>query len=89
MSDLEKLRREIDAIDEKIIDLIAERTGVVYDVAKYKARNNIFIVDNKREADVIKKNRARGKANHLEEDFIEDIYKIIIAYCRDIQKLRK
>lgn len=89
MDNLEKLRKEIDKIDQKIIDDIATRTNIIFEIAKYKARNNIVVVDEKREAEVIKKNRALARENNMEEDFIEELYKIIIAYCRNIQKIRK
>lgn len=89
MSDLEKLRREIDAIDEKIIDLIAERIGIVYDIAKYKARQNILVVDPKREEQIFKRIKQLAHDNHLEEDFAVDLFKKIIEHCRSIQRLKQ
>jgi isochorismate pyruvate lyase len=41
MSDLEELRRRIDAIDDRIVALLSERFAVVRDVAAYKAPRNI------------------------------------------------
>lgn len=88
MNDLEKLRKEIDKVDAEIVEAVAARTNITYSISKYKVRHNINVVDEKREAEVYKKIRALARKNYIEEDFAEDLYKLIIAYCRDIQKLK-
>lgn len=89
MSDLEKLRKNIDAIDKKIVELVSERTDVVYDISRYKGRHNLSIPDKKREEQVIKNVRELALANNMEESFMEDLFQKIIDYCREIQKIKQ
>ncbi|GHU68593.1 chorismate mutase [Clostridia bacterium] len=51
--DLSQARSRIDAIDDSIADLLAERMNVVGDVAAYKAANNMPVVDPARERAVL------------------------------------
>ena len=50
---LEEIRKKIDAIDEEIVRLIAERISYAPKIAVYKKKNNLLIYDVKREADII------------------------------------
>ncbi|MFA6028040.1 MAG: chorismate mutase [Patescibacteria group bacterium] len=89
MNEVEKLRKEVDIIDKKIIELVAERTDVVYTISRVKGRMNIPTPDAKREEVVIKQVRELAVANNIEEDFAEELFRKIIAYCREIQKIKQ
>lgn len=56
MKDLNQCRREIDEIDKEIIELFEKRMDIAINVAEYKKRNNIPILNVKREEEVIEKN---------------------------------
>lgn len=56
MKDLAELRKRIDEIDSKIIELYEERMEIVKDVIKYKIENNIDVLDSGRENLMLKKN---------------------------------
>ena len=49
MDELKKARKEINAIDDKLLLLLTHRMKVVKKVGEYKIRNNMPIVDKKRE----------------------------------------
>ena len=51
--DLEKLRKNIESIDKKIVELFEARMEVVSKVSRYKMRNNIPVKDSSRELEVI------------------------------------
>ena len=59
--DLGEIRKRIDQIDRKLVELIEERLEIVKEVALYKKENNMKIFDRKREEEVIDKNLSNVK----------------------------
>src|SRR6516165_1397911 len=60
--DLQHLRRRLDAIDERVHDLLIERTEIVSLVAASKKTNNLSFYQPDREAEIIRRlvSRHRG-----------------------------
>ncbi|MFH0819389.1 MAG: chorismate mutase [Patescibacteria group bacterium] len=88
MKELIKLRKEIDEIDHKIIELLAERTIVVYKISRHKSRNNMLVVDEGREKEILVKINKYAEDYNLSSEFVNNLYKSIIEYCRGIQRIR-
>jgi len=63
--DLGEIRKRIDQIDRKLVELIEERLEIVKEVALYKKENNMKIFDRKREEEVIDKNLSNVKNEEL------------------------
>lgn len=79
MNELENLRERIDTIDKELIALFEERMNVVNDIAEYKIKNNLPILNQNREDIVISKVKAIVKNNDYTDsaiDFIKDIMEI-------------
>lgn len=59
---LEEIRRKIDALDDKIHDLLMERADLIIDVSKEKKKSNVQVVQPAREAKMIRRllRRHRG-----------------------------
>ena len=79
MNELENLRERIDKIDKELIALFEERMNVVNDIAKYKIKNNLPILNQNREDIVISKVKAIVKNKDYTDsaiDFIKDIMEI-------------
>lgn len=51
--DLTEIRAKIDSVDEQLVKLFAERMALSAEVAKYKAENNVPILNKKREREII------------------------------------
>lgn len=51
--DLSEIRKQIDAIDDKVLELFIERMHLAGDVAKYKAENNMVVFQADREKAII------------------------------------
>lgn len=51
--DLGEIRKKIDAIDDKMLDLFIERMNLATDVARYKAANNMVVFQSDREKFII------------------------------------
>jgi|TARA_B100001741_G_scaffold125118_1_gene102940 chorismate mutase len=73
---LEELRKDIDGIDLKILDLIQKRKDLVTEVVKLKKRDQI--VDQKRIEFILNKLRKEALSRGLAVEFIEEIWTLMI-----------
>ncbi len=74
-----RMRERIDTIDKELIALFEERMNVVNDIAEYKIKNNLPILNQNREDIVISKVKAIVKNKDYTDsaiDFIKDIMEI-------------
>ncbi|MES1186692.1 MAG: chorismate mutase [Myxococcales bacterium] len=83
--ELDGLRRGIDAVDQKILQLLHERVGLVLQVGQYKREHDVKIYDPDRERDVIARLRA-GATRQLNADAIQRIFERIIDEMRRIEQ---
>ena len=83
---LDDLRKEIDLIDNEIVNLIAKRIKVVKKVGQFKKDNNIPVVDNLRFEKVLNKVGELAEKNKISKEFIQDIYNKIHEYMCSIEK---
>lgn len=83
MSKLNIYRKNIDEIDDKIIELLKIRFSIVEDVKKYKKDNNVAVLDKTRENEIIEKINLLGNQYKNE---IEKIYQTLLAVSKDLQK---
>ena len=73
---LEELRKNIDEIDLKILDLIEKRKDLVTEVVKLKKRDQI--IDQKRIEFILNKLRVEASNRGLAVEFIEEIWTLMI-----------
>ncbi len=73
---LEELRKNIDEIDLKILDLIEERKDLVTEVVKLKKRDEI--IDQKRIEFILNKLKVEASKRGLAVEFIEEIWSLMI-----------
>ena len=83
--ELEALRRSIDDLDGRILELIAERVRVVLAVGEYKRRNGLAVYDPERERKML--DRLCGQAPPpLEADTVRRIFERLIDESRRIEQ---
>ena len=88
MSEIDKLRKDIDDIDQKLLDLLNNRGKIVKKIGDYKKKNNMEIFQPGREKEVI--DRLKKLTTILAPDNIESIWKEIMGACKAIEgKIRK
>ena len=58
MKDLKDLRKEITAVDNEMAELFVRRMKLVHEVAEYKMKNSLPVLDPGREAEVLEKGAA-------------------------------
>ena len=80
---LDKFRKEIDAIDRKIIALLEDREKISRSIGKYKKKNKISVRDVPREKEIVEKILRKTT---IEPNFVRKIYKTIFRFSRKVQK---
>ncbi len=81
---LENLRKEIDALDLKILDLISERKEIVTRVVKLKDRDQI--IDNERILSIHKKLKLEAEKRRLPKKFIANVWDLMIESFIEYEK---
>ena len=74
---LDRLRKEIDMIDEEIMGILASRMKIAREIGVYKKENNMTILQSDRWKEVLSKFVDRGTKNGLSEEFITRVIKSI------------
>ena len=83
--ELEALRRSIDELDHRILELVAERVKVVLAVGQYKRENNLAVYDPERERKMLE--RLCGQAPEpLDADTVRRIFERLIDESRRIEQ---
>ena len=83
-NELEHLRKEIDEIDNKLIELFALRMKTVEKIAKYKQDNNIKITNKNRENKINEK--IENYPFHIIRHYYGPVSKEIIKASKRYQK---
>ncbi|MGV3706278.1 MAG: chorismate mutase [Arcticibacter sp.] len=76
---LAELRKQIDKIDDLLIQKIAERMGIVEKIGEYKRDNDMTILQLNRWDEIINKRAEFGKALKLDADFTTKFLELIHA----------
>ena len=74
---LDQLRKEIDQIDQQMIQLLAARLRVVKKVGEYKKERNLPALDQNRWQEVLANRLKQAKELNLNENFITETYELI------------
>lgn len=80
MEILEPYRKRIDDLDDKIIDLFAERIGIIREVGHLKFREDIPSLLQDRVDEVRERNAARAQQKGIDPDLIRELYTTLINY---------
>lgn len=83
---LENLRKEIDKIDERILELLGKRNKIAKKIGEIKKENNKSILDKKRWGDLLEKNLIKAEKLGLSKTFIKDLFKLIHQNSLKLQK---
>jgi len=76
------LRRKIDLIDRKILDLLDQRRQIAEKIIKMKIKSGLKVTDRKRENEIIKSLMKRTKSKILRK-YLPSIYKIIFKISKE------
>ena len=82
---LEDLRREIDEIDARIVQLIAGRIRIAEEIGKEKRKRGIQIEDRERERVVLENVRSIAQGENISQEDLESIYRQIVTVSKGMQ----
>lgn len=85
MTDLKRLREEIDAIDEKLVRLLERRMDIARQVGEFKEANALPVLDKKREEEIIQ-SRVNMLSDPTLQDTVTGIFTLIMRYSRMHQR---
>ena len=84
MEDLKNLRDKTDKIDDKIVTLLLKRMACSKAIGEVKKSLSVPVTDLKREDEII--NRLTLNKKESEAELIKDVYNLIFAYSKSLQK---
>ena len=74
---LSELRRQIDNIDEQLLELLAKRMRISKEIGVYKKEHNMPILQSPRYSEILEKRSNMGATLELNVDFVKEILKEI------------
>lgn len=85
-TELDRLRRRIDGLDEDMIRTLASRMEVVKDIGRYKKANGLELRDDERLKALLEAQLGRPAAQDLPEAFVRELYELIHKYALEAEK---
>jgi chorismate mutase len=76
--DLEELRREIEAIDRELVELIARRTYVADTIAQVKADRDLPTTDEQQEQRVMDRAGENARRFDVDANLVKAIFRLLI-----------
>ena len=83
---LEQLRKNLSAVDRRLIELIAERQQIVGDIGKSKVTSGAGTRDYAREKDVLDMGREQAKELGVDPDLVESMLQQLIRTSLESQE---
>lgn len=84
-SDIATLRRNIDDIDDQILELVGRRLAAAREIGRIKKQNGITVVDSQRESEIYQRLSSLNTGT-LKNGSLYRIFRSIIAAGRSVQK---
>lgn len=81
---INKLRKDIDELDKKIVDLLNKRAEIVLEIIKTKNENQISLYDPRREQEIFESLRKANKGPLYDEAVLE-IYETILHWMKSLE----
>jgi chorismate mutase len=82
--ELDSLRSQIDAVDERILELVTERVRLVLRVGELKRSNRVAVYDPERERSVLERLTARALPP-LDRETVQRVFERLIDESRRLE----
>jgi len=86
MKELKDLRKKIDKIDSKLIELLSDRFNVSRKIMNVKRKENLDFYDKEREIELLKNKENKADKIGLDRSFIKKIFQLILKESKNIQE---
>ncbi|MBQ9285795.1 MAG: bifunctional 3-deoxy-7-phosphoheptulonate synthase/chorismate mutase type II [Bacteroidaceae bacterium] len=74
---ISQLRKQIDELDNNLMDLLTKRMRISREIAEYKKLHNMTVVQTTRYSEILDKRATQGSLCGMSSDFVRDIYEHI------------
>jgi len=81
-----ELRQDIDAINQRLLQLIAERQDVSLAIAAVKAEQGLALYSHEREAHLLERFRQDAVAYDLDPNYVEELMNVVLRHSRAAQR---
>lgn len=89
MSDLQRLRQEIDILDQDLLGLIAKRVMIVQQIGAYKKAEGLSILNEERKQAVLESWQQQAEQLGLSQKYVKKLYDVIHEYSVEIEANRE
>jgi chorismate mutase len=89
VENIKQLRKEVDEVDEQILQSLRRRTEICRSIGLVKDKHGLPVQDFPRENDVYAHIRERAAELGLNPSHVEAIYRQIINMCSVVQELNE
>lgn len=86
MEIMKPFRKRIDDLDDRIIDLLAQRTDIIREVADFKYKNGIPAVLQDRVDEVRERCADRAELKNMDPETIRTMYAALIQYSCELEE---
>jgi chorismate mutase len=86
---LEYWRKQIDKLDDDLLDILAKRLDIVREIGKAKRAQGIRLLDEKRWHEVLESKLSKAELLNLPKDLIETLYEHIHKHSLEIERRSK
>ena len=83
---LAPFRKRIDALDDRIVDLLVERFGIIHEVGILKAQKGIPAVLPERVVQVRERCAERARAKGISAEVVRNVYELLIASACQLEE---
>ena len=74
---LNNLRKEIDSIDKKLVEIVGKRTAIVKEIGRYKKENAVTILQIERWFEILKSRKEWGQEMHIDPQMVAELFELI------------
>jgi chorismate mutase / prephenate dehydratase len=82
---IEDWRKRIDQIDEKLLELLNERSRCAIEIGKIKRAQNVRVYDPEREREIVRRMKQQN-SGPLDEEGLQRLFERVIDECRRIER---
>jgi len=83
---LDTIRKKLDTIDRRIVELVAERQSYMQAVGAYKRAHKLAIYQPKREKEILLSKKQMAKELKVDASLVTKIFTLIFKNSRKLQK---
>ena len=86
MSEIQKFRKQIDQIDDQILNALGERVKICRAIGAAKKKRGLAVKDTSRENEVFRRLKEKSVKFGLDSGQVEAVYREIVNMCSSVQE---